>query len=110
MIPKVTTIETPRPAAAKRRRGEDTTTLTIKYLEQSPDPKDLLRTQGSSSDGGGDDGGWVDTWDDDWGDEGGDDGEGSGDPSPQPTAPVEPIPPAFVLDASGLPPRGDLCR
>ena len=111
IVPRVTTIETPRPAGAKGRRGEDTTTLTIKYLEQSPDPSDLMPDASDGGDGGDGGDGWVDTWDDDWGEQAdGSTGDGDAASPEPPPAPPEPIPQAFVLDASGLPPRGDLCQ
>lgn len=118
-LPETTVIETPRPGSDLARgkepltrwaRRKQTQALTISYLEQSPDPADLIAGEAGET---GEDGGWVDTWDDDWEDDG-EVGDGDSTPSPEPAstdAPVnEPIPPAFVLDATGLPDRGDLCR
>lgn len=118
-LPEQTVIETPRPGSdlargktprTRRKRRQQTQALTIAYLEQQPDPPDLLAGE-SGADEGGDDGGWVDTWDDDWDDDGSTDqsAEGSDAAPPAPAPKAEPIPAAFILDATGLPARGDLC-
>lgn len=116
-LPEQTVIETPRPGSdlargdvprSRRKRRQQTQALTISYLEQQPDPPDLLA--GETAEGGGGDEGWVDTWDDDWDDDGWEESAGSDAPDePADEKQAEPIPAAFVLDATGLSPRGDLC-
>jgi hypothetical protein len=119
VLPKRTIVEQPDGEASKRkrRRKKDVLALVIDYKEQIPNPPIA---------GGGAQG---DTWDEnDWDDDEGweNDGESSGgdtaeagakpgdepttnpaDPDPKPAADIAP---AFRLNASGLTPRGDLCR
>lgn len=122
VLPEVTIIQTPAPGAdpgrRPSRRRRDVTALTIRYMDQQPDPADLLAQGGDGGDGDG--GGWVDTWDDDWSDDEWEDGSSEADaesgaqaapPTAPPAGPSAPkIPPMFVLDDAGLPARGDLCR
>ena len=116
-LPAKTVIRRPTP------KGDET--LTIRYVDQKPNPPALMTQSGG--DGGGDDGGGddagPDTWDDDgggWDDEGWEDEdeagnvpdgvdppEGSG-PAPTPAG-RGPIPPVFQVDGTGLTDRGDLC-
>jgi hypothetical protein len=95
-----------RPAA----NGDGEVALSITYLEQRPDPESLSGKVDEGGDDGWEDDGWED--DDGWDD----DGESERSEPPSRQAPTEaadlgpPIPNVFVLDGSGLTPRGDLCR
>ena len=110
VLPDKTILRTPPPPGARRKKSVE---LTIRYLEQVPDPPSLIHEDPRNGETPPPDV-WEDDWDDD---EGWEDGEtGAPPPDEPPAAPpstpakVLEIPRPFRVNGAGLPARGDLCR